>query len=340
MKTASFGYTLPPELIASEPLPRGESRLLEVPAVGAFQHRGVADLPRLLEPGDVLVVNNTRVIPARLFAHKESGGRVEILLTKKLGETAWRTLARPAKRLRAGTRLHFEGGLTARVEERESSGQIRLSFSEPVEPRLAAIGHVPLPPYIQRPDNDEDRERYQTVFARHAGAIAAPTAGLHFSRALVDQIEAAGIERIEITLHVGLGTFLPVTAEEVEDHRMESESYSISEQAVLKIAEARSRGNRVIAVGTTVVRALESAARDSHSLRAGAGSTELFILPGFEFRVVDALLTNFHLPQSTLLMLVSAFAGSERIREAYDEAIRSNYRFYSYGDAMLLQRSR
>ena len=340
MKTAAFTYTLPPELIASEPLERGESRLLEVPAVGSLRHRGIADLPRLLEPGDVLVVNNTRVIPGRLFAHKESGGRVEILLVDKLGETSWRTLARPAKRLQRGTKLLFEGGLTARVEDRESSGRLCLSFSQPIEPLLDEIGHVPLPPYIQRPDTDRDRERYQTIFARHAGAIAAPTAGLHFSRELVEQIEAAGIERIEITLHVGLGTFLPVTADEVEDHRMEEESYSISKQAVARIEKAQSRGNRVVAVGTTVVRALESAARDSRSLQAGAGSTRLFILPGFDFRIVDSLLTNFHLPRSTLLMLVSAFTGSERIREAYEEAIRSKYRFYSYGDAMLLERSR
>ncbi len=340
MKTAAFDYTLPPELIASEPLPRGAGRLLEVPAIGSFKHRRIVDLPRLLDPGDVLVVNNTRVIPARLFAHKASGGRVEILLVQKLGETSWRTLARPAKRLQRGTRLLFEGGLTARVEDRESSGRICLSFSEPVEPRLDAIGHVPLPPYIQRPDTDQDRERYQTVFARHDGAIAAPTAGLHFSRELVEQIEAAGIERIEITLHVGLGTFLPVTVDEVEDHRMEEESYFILKQAVSRIEGARRRGNRVLAVGTTVVRALESAAHNSHSLQAGGGSTRLFIVPGFDFRIVDALLTNFHLPRSTLLMLVSAFTGSQRIREAYEEAIRSNYRFYSYGDAMLLERSR
>jgi S-adenosylmethionine:tRNA ribosyltransferase-isomerase len=331
--TSDFDYHLPPERIAQEAAPRGESRLLVLDRTGPDRHARVRDLPRLLRPGDLLVLNDTRVIPARLYGQRASGGRMEVLLIERRGEREWDALVKPGRRAQPGTAIGFDAGLSAEVMDKREDGRHLLRFSEPVEPHLDRLGHIPLPPYIHRPDTPEDRERYQTVYARHPGSVAAPTAGLHFNEELLREIESAGIEIARVTLHVGIGTFKPVSAERTEEHRMESERYEIGEETAAALRRAR----RVVAVGTTVVRTLESAARDGE-VQPGSGSTALFITPGFRFQVVDALLTNFHLPRSTLLMLVSAFAGREKVLAAYEEAIREGYRFYSYGDAMLVER--
>jgi S-adenosylmethionine:tRNA ribosyltransferase-isomerase len=364
-----FDYALPDDRIAQEPAARGASRLLvlDAPAGSPARHRRVADLPELLRPGDLLVVNDTRVIPARLFGRRVAeaggeGGRVELLLVERLERAAspdagavdgpgaasgeeWVVLARPGRKARPGARIRFAGGLEAAVLARLGDGRYRVRFSAPVEPQLERLGHVPLPPYIKRPDRPEDRERYQTVFAERPGAIAAPTAGLHFTPELLARLAARGIATARVTLHVGIGTFKPVTAELVHEHAMDEERYEVPEATTAAIAEARRRGGRVVAVGTTVVRTLESAAARAEAagappgeVAAGAGRTELFIYPGFRFRAVDLLLTNFHLPRSTLLILVAAFAGRERVLAAYQEAIAEGYRFYSYGDAMLAER--
>lgn len=339
MRTADFDFELPPESIAQHAVPRGESRLLVLDREGPERHRTVRDLPALLRPGDLLVLNDTRVIPARLFGRRAGGGRIELLLVERTGEREWDALAKPGRRARPGTVIELEG-LTAEVVDKREDGRHRLRFSEPIEPHLDRLGHIPLPPYIQRPDSSEDRERYQTVFARRPGAIAAPTAGLHFSEELLRGIAAAGVETATVTLHVGIGTFKPVAVERIEEHRMDSERYEVPEAAAEALRRVRAQDGRVVAVGTTVVRTLESAALASGAgeVRPGEGSTALFITPGFRFQVVDALLTNFHLPRSTLLMLVSAFAGRERVLAAYAEAVREGYRFYSYGDAMLAER--
>ena len=325
MLTSDFDYHLPEERIAQEPAPRGESRLLVLDAEGPDRHRRVRDLPTLLRPDDLVVLNDTRVIPARLFGRRGEG-KMEVLLVEKLGEREWEALVRPGKRAKPGTGILFEGLSAEVIEKRED--RYRLRFSEPVEPHLDRLGHIPLPPYIHRADEAADRERYQTVFARTPGAIAAPTAGLHFSRELLEEL---GTRIARVTLHVGIGTFKPVSAERIEDHRMDRERWEVSEETAEAIRRTRESGGRIVAVGTTVVRTLESSGG-----AAGSGSTDLFITPGFRFRVVDVLLTNFHLPRSTLLMLVSAFAGREQVLAAYEEAIREGYRFYSYGDAMLV----
>ncbi|RMH18559.1 MAG: tRNA preQ1(34) S-adenosylmethionine ribosyltransferase-isomerase QueA [Acidobacteria bacterium] len=346
MRTRDFDYALPPAAIAQRPAPRGTSRLLVLDAEGEERHRRISDLPDLLEPGDLLVVNDTRVIPARLLGRRlPGGGRVELLLVAAArgAPFTWEVLMKPARRLSEGTRLVFGEGagrapLEAVVAERDAGGRGRVRFADDPLPRLDELGHVPLPPYVKRPDDPSDRHDYQTIFARRPGAVAAPTAGLHFTPELLHRLETRGIERTALTLHVGIGTFQPVTAERVEQHRMGSERYEISAAAAEAIARTRRRGGRVVAVGTTVVRTLETAARDDGTVAAGSGVTELFIYPGFRFRVVDWLLTNFHLPRSTLLMLVSAFAGRRRLLAAYREAIERGYRFYSYGDAMLASR--
>jgi S-adenosylmethionine:tRNA ribosyltransferase-isomerase len=342
MRTRDFDYHLPAESIAQQPAPRGESRLLVLDREGPERHRSIGDLPHLLRPGDLLVLNDTRVIPARLYGRRAGAGegKIEILLTEKTGDREWDALVKPGRRARPGTVIAFADGLTAEVIQKDPSGRHRLRFSEPIEPHLDRLGHVPLPPYIHREDDAADRERYQTVYARHPGAIAAPTAGLHFSEELLAEIRGAGIETAAVTLHVGLGTFKPVTAERIEDHRMERERWEVPEETAAAIRRTRAGGGRVVAVGTTVVRTLESAAlAGGGEVAAGSGSTELFITPGFQFQMVDVLLTNFHLPQSTLLMLVSALAGRERVLAAYEEAVREGYRFYSYGDAMLVFRA-
>ena len=346
MLTAEFDYELPAAAIADRPAPRGESRLLVLDRQGPERHRRVKDLPALLRPGDLVVVNDTRVIPARLFGRRAGGGegQVELLLVEKRGETEWEALAKPGRRTRPGTVIEFAGGtgLTAEVLAKREDGRHLVRFSEPVEGHLDRLGHIPLPPYIKRPDDPADRERYQTVFARHPGAIAAPTAGLHFSAELLGELQGRGIEVAPVTLHVGIGTFKPVTAELVHEHRMESERYIVPEETAAALARTRARGGRVVAVGTTVVRTLESAAAEviegEGEVRPGAGATEIFITPGFRFRVVDVLLTNFHLPRSTLLMLVAAFAGKERVLAAYREAVAEGSRVYSDGDAMRAER--
>jgi S-adenosylmethionine:tRNA ribosyltransferase-isomerase len=341
MLTRDFDYELPESSIAQRPLPRGESRLLCLDAPPARRHRHVRELPEILRRGDLLVVNDTRVMPARLYGEGRGGAPVELLLVEKLGDADWDALAKPGKRTRLGDRVRFPDGLEAEVVALRDDGRRAFRFSEPVEPHLEALGHVPLPPYIKRPDDAADREVYQTVFAREPGAIAAPTAGLHFDEALLDRLGQAGAELATVTLHVGIGTFKPVTAELVHEHRMERERFAIPPATARALRSTRERGGRVVAVGTTVVRTLEAAALlAGGEPLAGSGATDLFITPGFRFLVVDVLLTNFHLPRSTLLMLVSAFAGRERVLAAYREAVREGYRFYSYGDAMLAERQR
>ncbi len=338
MRTSDFDYELPEDRIAQQPAPRGRSRLL-VLGHSDLQHRRVTDLPGLLTPGDLLVVNDTRVIPARLFARRmPSGGRLELLLVDKLDERNWWALARPGRRARPGERLDLDGQIAAEIVERRSGGKVRVRFETPIEPALERLGHVPLPPYIRRSDRPEDRIDYQTVYAREPGAIAAPTAGLHFTSKLLDALNDAGIGRVAITLHVGIGTFRPVTAELAEEHHMDSERFWVSEATAAAIRDTRAGGGRIVAVGTTVVRTLETLWQRYGEVRPAAGSTDLFIRPGFRFGVTDLLLTNFHLPRSTLLMLVCAFAGRTEVLDAYAAAIAAGYRFYSYGDCMLAER--
>ncbi|TMA12207.1 MAG: tRNA preQ1(34) S-adenosylmethionine ribosyltransferase-isomerase QueA [Deltaproteobacteria bacterium] len=332
MDLAEFDYELPEELIAQAPLlERDASRLLVLPRrSGDPQHRTIRDLPELLRVGDLLVVNDARVIPARLHGHKEgSGGKVELLLVEALAGGDWLALGQASKPLRPGTRVEVLGSSIEVVEAR-GGGElvVRLPLrGEALWNFLDDAGEMPLPPYIRRPSGPADRERYQTVFARERGAVAAPTAGLHFTPALIDALQARGIRIAPITLHVGPGTFLPVRTERVEDHRMHRERYFVPDETAREL----DRAGRVIAVGSTALRTLEASGG-----RPGPGATELFVKPGHEFHIVDGLLTNFHLPRSTLLMLVAAFAGLDRIKAAYREAIEARYRFFSYGDAMLI----
>ena len=332
-----FDFQLPAELIAQQAAPRGESRLLVLDAEAGGRHRRIRDLPGLLEPGDLLVVNDSRVLPARLFARRRpGGGRVELLLVERLEPRSWTALARPGRRLRAGSRLAVAGELELTVEESAEPGLVRLRADRPLEPLLDRLGHVPLPPYIRRADGPADRERYQTVFARRPGSIAAPTAGLHFDRALIDGLRHRGVEIGRLTLHVGLGTFQPIRSEQIDEHEMLDERFAVPAATAAQVDATRRRGGRVVAVGTTVVRTLETVAAQDGRIRAGSGRTGLFIRPGHRFRAVDLLLTNFHLPRSTLLLLVCALAGRERVLAAYREAVAEGYRFYSYGDAMLV----
>jgi S-adenosylmethionine:tRNA ribosyltransferase-isomerase len=338
LKKSDFHYALPPELIAQAPLPeRSASRLLVVPpAPMPLGDLGIRDLPQLLEPGDLLVFNDTRVIPARLHGAKASGGRVEILIERLLPGNEARAQIGASKTPRAGSRIQLDAGGEVEVLGREGEFyQLRFHVEGALEDWLQQAGQLPLPPYIHRAPGAEDASRYQTVFARAPGAVAAPTAGLHFDEALLAALAARGIESGHVTLHVGAGTFQPVRVDDLDQHRMHSEWLNVDADLVAKVRRTRERGGRVIAVGTTVVRALESAMQGGE-LRPYAGDTSIFILPGVRVRSIDALLTNFHLPESTLLMLVSAFAGKERIFDAYAHAIAQRYRFFSYGDAMLL----
>lgn len=344
LKKSDFNYALPPELIAQVPLPeRSASRLLVVPPAPAaladranFEDRVFRELPDLLAPGDLLVFNDTRVIPARLFGQKATGGRVEILIERLLGGNEARVQLGVSKSPKAGVRIALDAGGEAEVLGRDGEFyRLRFDISEPLERWLLHAGRLPLPPYIQREPGVDDDERYQTVFARELGAVAAPTAGLHFDDALFDSLQRRGVGFGHVTLHVGAGTFQPVRADRLDDHVMHSEWLNVGAGLVEQIRHTRATGGRVIAVGTTVVRALESAMR-AGELQPFAGETRLFILPGYEIRSVDALITNFHLPESTLLMLVSAFVGKARMFAAYEHAIRERYRFFSYGDAMLL----
>ena len=339
MKTSDFHYHLPHELIAQAPLPeRSASRLLHVPAGdAAFADLHVRDLPALLRAGDLLVFNDTRVIPARLFGHKASGGRVEIMIERLLpGDTA-RVQLGVSKPPQSGSRIALDAGGEAEVLAREEGGfwKLRFHVGEGLESWLQHAGQMPLPPYIERRPDAEDAERYQTVFARESGAVAAPTAGLHFDEALLAALRARGVETGHITLHVGAGTFQPVRVDDVRNHHMHSEWIHVEDALVEQVRRTRAAGGRVIAVGTTVVRALESAWTDD-GLQSFSGDTDIFIYPGYRIRSIDALMTNFHLPESTLLMLVSAFAGKQRVFAAYEHAVRERYRFFSYGDAMLL----
>lgn len=338
MKKSDFRYELPEALIAQAPLPeRSASRLLLLPPPPApFEDRGIRDLPDLLAPGDLLVFNDTRVLPARLFGHKDSGGRVEILIERVIGAHEVKAQLGVSKSPKAGVRIVLDAGGEAEVLGREGEFyRLRFAGDEPLEKLLLRAGRMPLPPYIHREPDAADTERYQTLFAREPGAVAAPTAGLHFDEALLDALRARGIGFGHVTLHVGAGTFQPVRTESLQEHVMHSEWLNVGAGLVEKMRVARARGGRVIAVGTTVVRALESALRGGE-LQPFAGETRIFIFPGYRIRSVDALLTNFHLPESTLLMLVSAFAGRERVLAAYAHAVRGRYRFFSYGDAMLV----
>ena len=336
MRRSDFHYELPRELIAQEPTPeRSASRLLALDgASGQLQDLRFRDLSRLLRAGDLLVFNDTRVVNARIFARKPSGGRVELLLERVLDERRGLFQARASKAFRAGSTLELPGHYSARIIE-QRGGFIELELSTPLRPFLERYGEVPLPPYIEHKPAAIDRERYQTVYAQIEGAVAAPTAGLHFDAALLGQLTAAGIEHTMITLHVGAGTFQPMRVEYLEEHRMHPEYLEVSAEACEAINTIRSRGGRIVAVGTTVVRGLESAASRG-SLAPYRGETQLFIYPGYRFRVVDRLLTNFHLPESTLLMLVCAFGGLTHVMAAYAHAVAARYRFFSYGDAMFL----
>jgi S-adenosylmethionine:tRNA ribosyltransferase-isomerase len=357
LRVSDFDFDLPADLVAqTPPAERGSSRLMHVDRrAGTFADRRFADLPALLRPDDLLVMNDTRVFPARLLGTRlPGGGAVECLLVRRVvdaeraeapaGSEVWSALVHPGQRLRPGTELVFDGPdrvLHGRILDRHFHGRrtVRLWTSDgsPVRAAVHDRGHVPLPPYIRRPDSGADRERYQTVYARREGSIAAPTAGLHFTPETLAALAAAGIETATITLHVGYGTFQPVRAELVHDHQMESEDYEVSLETAAALTRARAAGRRIVAVGTTTTRTLESlAVGPDGPVPAGAGSTALFITPGHTFRLVGGLVTNFHVPRSSLLMLVSAFAGVDLIRRAYAHAVAERYRFYSYGDAMLI----
>ncbi len=338
MKLSDFDFELPEDRIATRPAePRDASRLLVLQRGGGGpEHHTFRDLPSLLAPGDLLIVNDSRVLPARLFARKATGGRVELLLVEPTSDGSWLCMASASKAIRTGQRLSFEGdAAVAEVVAVEGEGFLRVAFSEEVVGIAERCGELPLPPYMKRGAEPADAERYQTVFAQleKRGSVAAPTAGLHFTPELLSALAARGVELAKITLHVGPGTFLPVRTENVEEHRMHAERFDVPEATAQAVNAARARRSRVIAVGTTSVRTLESART---LVTAGAGRTDIFIRPGHEFLHVGGLLTNFHLPKSTLLMLVSAFAGREAVLAAYEAAVAARYRFYSYGDAMLI----
>jgi S-adenosylmethionine:tRNA ribosyltransferase-isomerase len=340
MRLSDFDFHLPDELIAQKPVePRDRSRLLVLfRDTGAIQHRGFRDLGDYLGPGDVLVLNDTRVIPARLIGTKAAtGGQVELLLLKRLSLDRWETLVRPGRRVHEGTEIVFGNGeLVAVGEESTDAGGrvVRFRFDGAFEEVLDWLGKMPLPPYITLPLDDP--ERYQTVYSRVRGSAAAPTAGLHFTKDFLRDLQNRGISVAYITLHVGLGTFRPVQTEDIREHQMHSEYYAISQEAARTVAKAQQEGRRVVAVGTTCVRTLESVADADGFIQAGSGWTDIFIYPGYRFKVLDAMVTNFHLPKSSLVMLVSAFAGREKVLAAYREAVEERYRFFSFGDAMLV----
>ena len=337
MQRADFNYELPDALVAREPAPRrADSRLLHLDgSTGAVVDRAFRDLPALLRSGDLLVFNDTRVVPARLYARKATGGRAEILLERVIDGPRALVQLKASKPPAAGSTLELDGGGQARVAGRDGEFWV-LEFDRPAAAVFDAQGEMPLPPYLRRAPEAWDRERYQTVYAREPGAVAAPTAGLHFDEATIDACRSAGVDTARVTLHVGAGTFQPVRADDIADHVMHAERAEVPAATCESISACRARGGRVLAVGTTAVRALESAAA-AGPLAPWSGDTRLFITPGYRFRVVDRLLTNFHLPESTLLMLVSAFAGTARVLEAYRHAVTERYRFFSYGDAMLVE---
>ncbi len=339
MNTSDFYYDLPEELIAQTPAePRDSSRLLVYHRQDeTVEHKVFRDIIDYLNPGDALVVNDTRVIPARLYGKKQSTGReVEFLLLNQLSKDTWEVIMRPGKKLRIGDRVEFAEDLQAEILEKKEDGvtRVKFYFEGLFEPLLERYGNMPLPPYITK--RLEDRQRYQTVYAKENGSAAAPTAGLHFTPELMEKIRQKGVDIIPVLLHVGLGTFRPVKVDNVENHKMHSEYYSISADSARRINETRKKGGRIIAVGTTSVRTLESVADEDGSIKEQSGNTEIFIYPGYRFKCVDALITNFHLPESTLLMLISAFMGKERALDLYRLAVQERYRFFSFGDAMLI----
>ena len=335
---SDFNYNLPPELIAQTPVePRDCSRLLVYNrATDRVEHRIFRDITQYLKAGDVLVINNTKVLPARLYALTEHGGHVEVLLLKRLDIDRWEVLVKPGKKCRIGTRLTISPKLSLTVEGITDSGEriVRFACDGVFEEVLDEVGSMPLPPYIH--EKLKDKNRYQTVYAKTDGSAAAPTAGLHFTPELLQKIKDMGVEVVEVLLHVGLGTFRPVKEDVITDHKMHSEYFCVTEQAAAAINKAKAEGRRVIAVGTTSVRTLESATGDDGIIRAQSGNTQIFIYPPYKFKCVDALITNFHLPESTLIMLVAAMTGREKILEIYNEAVREKYRFFSFGDAMLI----
>ncbi|MCP8688688.1 tRNA preQ1(34) S-adenosylmethionine ribosyltransferase-isomerase QueA [Marinobacterium sedimentorum] len=340
MQVKDFSFELPDELIARFPLERrSASRLLCLEGdSGAIEHRAFSDILTLLNPGDLLVFNDTRVIPARLFGEKASGGKVEVLIERVLDARQALAHVRASRAPKPGTELLLEGAVRAEVTGRRGNlFELSFDIDRHLVEVLEEFGHMPLPPYMKRDDQQSDRERYQTVYNRNPGAVAAPTAGLHFDNELLAQLEARGVQQAFVTLHVGAGTFQPVKVEQVQDHQMHAEFIEVSEAVCQAVRDTRARGGRVVAVGTTSVRCLETASR-SGEIAPYSGDTDIFIYPGYEYRTVDALITNFHLPESTLLMLVSAFAGYDGIMQAYREAVAERYRFFSYGDAMFLTR--
>lgn len=340
MDVKDFDYELPEELIAQDPLEdRSSSRLMVLDKItGEVEHRIFRDILDYLRPGDCLVINNTKVIPARLFGVKEgTDAKIELLLLKRKENDIWETLVKPGKKCKVGTKISFgDGLLTGEIVDvvEEGNRLIQFHYQGIFEEILDQLGQMPLPPYITH--QLKDKNRYQTVYAKYDGSAAAPTAGLHFTPELLDAVKKKGVEIAEVTLHVGLGTFRPVKVEHIEEHHMHSEYYSIDAQEADKINRARANGNRVIAVGTTSTRTLESAADETGFVPAGSGWTDIFIYPGYRFKVIDALITNFHLPQSTLVMLVSALAGREHVLHAYEQAVKERYRFFSFGDAMFI----
>jgi len=337
MKVADFDFDLPEELIAQLPPPvRGGSRLLHVAAQGTLDDRWFCDLPTLLRPNDLLVMNDTRVIKARLFAHKDSGGKLELLIERVTDDCEALAFIRASHAPKPGSQIRLADDTMVDVVARQDD-MTQLRFPRPVLDVLDQLGQLPLPPYIEHTPTADDEARYQTVYANEPGSVAAPTAGLHFDDAMLDTLRQQGVRTAQVTLHVGAGTFQPVRTDDTDDHKMHSERYTIPQATVDAIGETRARGGRVVAVGTTSMRTLEAAAR-SGPLAAGANETDIFITPGYSFNVVDVLITNFHLPKSTLLMLVSAFSGMDAIRAAYAHAIAERYRFFSYGDAMLLEK--
>lgn len=340
MQTKDFYFDLPKELIAQDPLEdRSSSRLLVLDQkTGALEHKAFRDILQYLTAGDCLVLNNTKVIPARLIGEREqTGAKIELLLLKRKENDIWETLVKPGKKAKIGTKIQFGGGiLVAEVIDvlEEGNRLIQFQYNGIFEEILDQLGEMPLPPYITH--QLKDKNRYQTVYAKHEGSAAAPTAGLHFTQGLLEEIEKKGVVIANVTLHVGLGTFRPVKVDNILEHHMHSEFYQIEKSEADKINSAKQAGNRVICVGTTSCRTIESAADDSGMIQAGSKTTEIFIYPGYKFRVLDGLITNFHLPESTLLMLVSALAGKENILKAYEEAVKERYRFFSFGDAMLI----
>ena len=341
MDISDFDFTLPDQLIAQHPPEvRGSSHLLVALPDMPLQDRVFGDLPDYIEAGDVLVFNNTKVMKARLFGQKESGGKIEALIERVLDNHTALAHIRSSKSPKPGTKLIFKGDICAvMVERADELFCLRFEGGQTVYELLEQNGHLPLPPYIERAAGADDDTRYQTVYAKHQGAVAAPTAGLHFTDELLGRLKAKGVETAEVTLHVGAGTFQPVRVDKIEEHKMHSEWFDVPPETVAAIEAAHARGNKVWAVGTTSMRALESAARETGRLKAGQGDTDIFITPGYRFRVIDRLITNFHLPKSTLLMLVSAFSGMEHIRAVYRHAVEHEYRFFSYGDAMVLGRN-